>query len=170
MPPNLDIYVISKHRDRDSIARFLETWVDCETSNDRGDEELMLLPPGMSNEPDYLPEWEWDPAHTLGHIVQRGLDQPPRAFAVYLKPRNQTLSGVILAFTTDSRVVFGVSLDDADENAVNLANAKRILNTLARDFDADAGYVTCEEPPPFVATKIPPDCQRILFTWAPDEG
>jgi hypothetical protein len=43
MPPNLDVYVVSRAQDRETIERFLSTYVDRGASEDRGDEELMML-------------------------------------------------------------------------------------------------------------------------------
>jgi hypothetical protein len=43
MPPHLDIYVISPARNRETIERFLRPYVDRAASEDRGDEELMML-------------------------------------------------------------------------------------------------------------------------------
>ena len=44
MPPDLDIYGLTKHRDTTTIDRFLDTYVDRAKSWDRGDEELMMEP------------------------------------------------------------------------------------------------------------------------------
>ncbi len=45
MPPNLDIYGLTKHRDAATIDKFLDAYVDRAASEDRGDEELMLSGP-----------------------------------------------------------------------------------------------------------------------------
>ena len=45
MPPCLDVYVVAD-REREVIERFLDGYVDRTASEDRGDEELMLLVPG----------------------------------------------------------------------------------------------------------------------------
>lgn len=164
MPPNLDIYVVSKRRNRESVVRFIEAWVDREKSEDRGDEQLMLLPLGLAGGPSE--DWDWEPAETLSHIVQRGLDLSPPAFVVYLTPLDPATEEVILAYTTDNRVIFGASLDDADEKDETLHAAKRILHRLIQDFDADFGYVACEEPPPLVEAHAPPNGPRILYTWS----
>lgn len=43
---------------------------------------------------------------------------------MYLKASDPMLDGVALAFTTDDRVVFGVSIDDPDGQEERLALAK----------------------------------------------
>jgi hypothetical protein len=167
MPPNLDVYVVSKCRDRASIERFLEAWIDRAASEDRGDEELMLLPLNATGAPAELNGWDWEPALTLTHAIERGLERPPRAFALYLNPRDPVVDGVTLAFTTDDEVVFGLSVDDPDARDDRLAFAKDLLQRLAQDFDAHGGYVAAEEPAPLVAANIPPtDATRILFSWS----
>lgn len=167
MPPSLDVYVVSKSRDRASIERFLETWIDRAASEDRGDEELMLLPLNATGAPSEVGGWEWEPAMTLTHAIERGLERPPRAFALYLKPRDTLVDGVTLAFTIDDEVVFGVSVDDPDGREDRLVLAEDLLKRLAQDFDAHSGYIAAEEPAPLVAANVPPtDATGILFSWS----
>jgi hypothetical protein len=148
MPPDLDIYVLSESRDRDTLERFVSTFVDIEASEMRCDEELMMIPFETSknlSEPD---QWDWEPAITLSHILSRGLDHPRRAFGVYLKPKDKALGGVTLAFTADNQVVFGLSIDDANERPENIDLAKRLLHSLAESFNGHLGTIAYEEPPP----------------------
>jgi hypothetical protein len=148
MPPDLDIYVVSKLRDRDTLERFVTTYVDREANENRGDEELMMLPLGNTKDTYEADEWDWEPAITLSHILCRGLDHPRRAFAVYLNPKDKTLSGVTLAFTADNQVVFGLSIDDPDQRIENIDLAKRLLQNLAESFSGHLGVIAYEEPPP----------------------
>lgn len=74
MPPDLDINVVSRARDRATLERFLENYVDRATRQDRGDEELMMLPLGASEEPVGSAFWDSEPAEDLNHIVKRGLE------------------------------------------------------------------------------------------------
>lgn len=148
MPPDLDIYVLSKSRDRDTLERFINTYVDRQVSEMRGDEELMMLPLGATKERSLTDEGEWEPAITLTHIIERGLDHPRRAFVVYLTPKDTTLSGVTLAFTADNQIIFGLSIDDEGEKPENTNLAKRLLQNLAQSFNGHLGLITYEEPPP----------------------
>ena len=43
MPPNLDVYVVSSARDHETIKRFLNAYVDRAASEERGDEELIMV-------------------------------------------------------------------------------------------------------------------------------
>lgn len=96
MPPNLDIYVISAARNRETIERFLDTYVNRAASENRGNEQLMILPLDATDTPRELAGWEWEPSATLSHIVDRGLDFPRRAFCVYLSARDTSLTGPTL--------------------------------------------------------------------------
>lgn len=170
MPPALDIYVRCPRRDRETIERFLDTWVDRATSEDRGNEDLMLWPLGATRNPDTHDNWEWEPAQTLSHIVNRGLDKPARAFTVYLATIDPSLVGAMLTFTADDQVIFGLSIDDEDATEENLTTARSLMDRLATDFDADAGYIVCEEPPPLLAANFPPtDVRTLLAVWTRNE-
>ena len=168
MPPSLDVYVLSKRRDRAIIERFLERWIDRTGSEDRHEEELMMLPLGTTEASEANVAWEWEPALTLTHAIERGLDRPSRAFVVYLKPRDSlVVDGVTLGFTADDCVVFGVSVDDPSGSDDRLALAKELLAALADEFQGESGYIAIEEPAPLFAATIPPrDASRVLFSWA----
>ncbi|MGE5674967.1 MAG: hypothetical protein ACM3XM_14010, partial [Mycobacterium leprae] len=163
MPPCLDVYVVSTRRDRDTITRFLNKWVDLGLSEDRGDEELMLLSLGAIAPPSNDTDWEWEPAVSLTHIVDRGLQLPIRAFAVYLHPKDPSLSDVTLAFMSNGQVVFGVSLDDPTGDDQTVQRARSIMHTLAQDFDAEVAFVSCEAPPPLTERDIPPTGGSVLY-------
>src|SRR5215472_6267662 len=101
MPPNLDVYVVSPARNRETIERFLSAYVDRAASEDRGNEELMLValdPAGQSSSGD---DWDSEPSRSLTHIIERGLQFPRRAFSAYLRTLENSLAGAILAFDVD---------------------------------------------------------------------
>jgi hypothetical protein len=145
------------------LERFLERYVDRAASEDRGDEELMLLRAGA--ECNDLNAWEWEAAKTLSHIVDRGLDVPRRAFTVYLKSRDSRCDGATLTFTTDDLVVFGVSVDDSRDDASEVALI--LLHELAELFGAIDGVVLAEEPPP-LTPRDTLNYRRILHRWPND--
>jgi hypothetical protein len=167
MPPCLDVYIITRDRTRAVVDRFLDGYVDRVASEDRGDEELMILPLGASTS-DLPPDgWLWEPAHSLSHIVERGLGHPFRAFAVYLRPREAALEQAILAFTADGHVVFGVSIDDPEGTPEKLLEAKSLMTELASRFSAQSAFVAVEVPPPLFGT-IPDWHDRIVHRWEHD--
>ena len=81
MPPCLDVYVVTHLRDLDTLNRFVQLYVDRQASDDRGDEQLMMLPLGANDEPKGSDQWDWEPARDFDHVMSRALDHPRRAFA-----------------------------------------------------------------------------------------
>jgi hypothetical protein len=148
MPPNLDIYVISPARNRETIERFLAAYVDRAASENRGDEELMMLALDSSGQPSTGDDWDWEPSKNLTHIVDRGLQFPRRAFSVSLKTLDASLAGAVLAFDVDNQLIFGVSMDDEGAKAENLERAKTVLHEMAQTLGATRGFIGVEEPPP----------------------
>jgi hypothetical protein len=146
MPPDLDIYGITIHRDKSTINRFIDIYVDRVKSENREDEELMLEPLVSSEK---NPEPEWEPAQTLTHIIELGLDYPRRAFTVSLIARDAEFSRVILSFTTDNQLIVGLSIDDEGMQPANEQKAKELLDQLMQDFQCYAGLIMVESPPPY---------------------
>lgn len=141
---SFDIYGLTRFRDRDTINRFLDEYVDRAASEDRNGEEIGLLPLNPELEGN---EWQWDPALTLTHIVERGLAYPRRAFTSYLASSRPDIERAILSFTSDNQVVFGLSeySGDFDDDE---ARARKLLSDLARSFRCHLGVVLLETPPP----------------------
>jgi len=134
MPPDLDIYGLTKHRDTATIDRFLDTYVDRAKSWARGDEELMMEPLPLTHPEtgEESAEWEstafeWEPALTLSHLIERGLASPRRAFTVSLAPKRGDLTSVILSFTADDQLILGVAIDDEGAKPENERRAKELL-------------------------------------------
>lgn len=156
MPPSLDIYALTRQRDRATIERFLNEYIDRAAAEERGDEDLLLENPtyftedGVGQQSGPFPEtaWEWEPAYTLSHSIGRGLDQPRRAFTVYLRARAPDLDGVILAFTRDDQLVLGLSIDDEGAQPENEVRAKALLGHLMEAYGCQAGLIVVEDGPP----------------------
>src|SRR5262249_5997810 len=128
--------------------RLLDTYINQAGNKDRGDEELLLdaLPTACGG-PQQPAAPEWEPAVTLSHSVQRGLDYPRRAFTLYLQPKDPSLDRAILGFTGDDQLVVGLSLID-DAPAATEPRAVQLLEALARHYDCFWGAVLVHEPPP----------------------
>ena len=175
----LDVYVRSTHRDRETLRRFVDEYVDRAASEDRGDEQLMMLPLDLTRRERALSArtaggdavwdaWDWEPAATLDHILERALSEPRRAFFVYLTSSDGRYAGGInLGFTTDDRVIFGVSIED-DEGEDALSSARRAMAELAEVFSADEGFVGAEVVAPLIEGAFPRDITRVLATWTRD--
>ena len=126
----------------------------------------MMLPLSASGAPEVVDDWEWEPALTLTHAIQRGLDRPSRAFLLHLKPRGSLVDGVTLGFTAHDHVVFGVSVHDPFGRDDRLEVAKELLAKLAHEFQGERGYVACGMPVPLAAGTIPAaDADKVVFSW-----
>lgn len=149
MPPDLDIYCLTKLRNAETIDRFIDLYVDRVLSEDREDEELMIrrLDVPLDFDDGYL-AFEWELAHTLSHSIQRGLDYPRRCFTIYLKSKQIEFTHVILHFTADDHIILGLSIDDAGAQPENLERAKLLLNSLRADYQGERGLILAEHPPP----------------------
>ena len=155
MPPNLEIYGLTKYRDAATIDRFLDAYVDRTKSWDRGDEELMMEPlphthPGAGDD---IARWgpntfEWEPARTLSHIIERGLAFPRRAFTVYLAAKQAGEPSVILSFTADDQLILGLAIDDQGAKAENERRARELLVQLVEGYACHSGLILVEEHPP----------------------
>lgn len=165
MPPDLDIYGLTKHRDSATIERFLNASVDRAKSWDRGDEALMMVPlsltppetgeEGTEWEPD---SFEWEPALTLSHIIERGLASPRRAFTAYLTAQREDLKRVMLRFTVDDQLVLGISIDDEGAQPENEGKAKQLLAHFMEEYDCHLGLILVEQ--------YPPQSERAFFARA----
>jgi hypothetical protein len=156
VPPELDIYALTWHRDRATIERFLDEYADRVANEERDDEELMLESPAFFGEdrtgqpPVAIPEtaYEWEPVRTLSHIVDRGLAHPRRAFTVYLKAKAPDIDRIILTFTRDDHLVLGLAIDDEGAQPENEVKAKALLARLMATYRCHAGLIMVEHYPP----------------------
>jgi hypothetical protein len=152
--PGWDVYVITSHRSIETLARFIAGFVDRAAAEDRGDEELMLLPLNRSTTdfvmtastaPGDVARWfkeslDWEPALTLTHSIQRGLSRPWRAFSLFNLPCSRPdLMAASIGFTPDGELVLGVE-------ATTREDAVAWLTRLAEEFNADLGLVSGQPP------------------------
>lgn len=165
MPPCLDAYVVSGSREREVLEQFLSHYVNRAASEDRGNEELMLLPLGLASPPPGFDAWEWLPARTLENILDVALAIPFRAFTVYLKAASSEHYGASLTFTSDGQVILGVSLDDDGSDGV-FERAKAEVQFMAKHYHGHSGCVVLEAAPPLSTEDFPPEgLSQSLFTW-----
>lgn len=143
MPPDIDIYVLTPRRDRETLERFIERYVDRPASSERRDEDLMIrtLAGGAES---YAPERIGGLEQALG----RGLDRPPVCFPLYLRSKPE-YDRAIIGFTADGKLALSLSLDDWEEKDETLERAKVLMDELAREFGGTLGFIRVEEPPPF---------------------
>lgn len=144
---SFDIYGLTRFRDLGTINRFLDEYADRAASEDRGGEEIGLEPLNPVLEGD---AWQWEPALTLTHIVERGLAYPRRAFTSYLTSKRADIERAILSFTRDDQLVLGVSMrsDYSEPEKVEDTRAKQLLSDLAVAYRCHLGLVLLETAPP----------------------
>ncbi|MCB9133889.1 MAG: hypothetical protein H6636_00585 [Anaerolineales bacterium] len=164
MPPLLDVYILTRERNIETLNQFLDLYVDREASMDRGDEELMILPRDCVTAPKEFDEWEWTPALNLKSMIWKGLDYPRRAFTIYLTPAYKNIERVIVAFTQDDQLILGVSIEDEEKSDANLELAKSFLHQLANNFNGIEGFIAWEEPPPILQAEFSSHSQNI-YMW-----
>lgn len=152
--PGWDVWVITSHRSADTLQRFLAGFVDRAVAEDRGDEQLMLLPLDRSTTdfvmtsstaPGDIERWfketfDSEPAITLTRSIQRGLSRPWRAFSLFNLPSSRPdLMTASISFTPDGELVLGVEARTREDAVV-------WLTRLAKEFDADLGIVSGQPP------------------------
>lgn len=146
---DLDIYCLTRHRNLETINRFLDRYVDRAASESRGKQDLLVVPLGRSAASLQYPDYEREPALVLTHCIQLGLDYPRRAFAVgALKSSIPTIAQATLAFTVDDQLVLGLALDDTEDRPETVLYAKELLHRLADEFDCHLGLIAVEQAPP----------------------
>jgi hypothetical protein len=153
-PPGWEAWAITRHRNSDTLARFLERFVDRAAAEDQRDEQLSLLPldrpqrdfamaEGTTHEE--IAAWlresfDWEPAITLTHSIARGLSIPWRAFSLFGLPSCRAdLMSASVRFTPDGELVLALEARTLDE-------AITWLKRLAEEFDADLGLVAGSPP------------------------
>jgi hypothetical protein len=144
---SFDIYGLTRHRDLDTINRFLDEYVDRAKSDLHGDDEIGLEPLNPAVEGN---AWQWEPAVSLTHIVERGLAHPRRAFTSYLDSKRADIERVMLGFTRDDQVVLGFSAEPrySDSEELEDARVRQMLADLAGAYHCHLGLILLETPPP----------------------
>jgi hypothetical protein len=135
----LDVYVVTRDRTRRAAEGFINEFVDVDRAWHRpDDEELMLLPLGAT-EP-HSGDYDWEPSISLGHVVDRGMDRPWRAFFISNLPTlDARLIGATIGFTSDGCLLAGVETETMEE-------ATASLRILINRLDAEIGAATLGPP------------------------
>ncbi len=147
MAPNIDIYVLSKIRTAEILYKFLGLYVDRNKSENRKDEQLMIYKLDSNGKSDSDNNYEGEPALTLSNSIKRALDFPRRSFTIYLDSKRNDIDRVILSFTTDDKIIFGLSIDYENESKQNIEKANQLLEELLKNFNCNMGFFSVELPP-----------------------
>jgi hypothetical protein len=150
MPPHLDIFAVTKHRDRQTIDRFLDEYVDRPLSEDRRGQELTFYRPQYPGSVKKFHTTQ-ETVFSLTDLLARGLKHSDWAFEFYLASKLKKTIGASLAFTLDGKVVLGVTLDDSDEdNPMGGSRevgrrARKLLKRLLAEFDCEQAMIATEQ-------------------------
>jgi hypothetical protein len=160
MPPCLTAYVLTK-RDESVLRRFIENYVDKSAADEQLRDEDLLMPPrdpALENVDD---AYGWEPARSLEHALQRGLEDPSLAFALYLPPRSLDCH-VTIAFTHDGKAVLGLEVDDPLNEPGPLERMKALLQELLDSYECQGGFICVEEPPPLDEQAFRRNAERLV--------
>jgi Tfp pilus assembly PilM family ATPase len=110
MPPFYDIYGFSKHRDKQTIEKFL-TYFCCrdKIENVEGQEIAIY------HNDKYKVEEQFIPGSSLTEVIEFGIKYSNYGFAFYIGTREhyeKDINGVILKFTFDGNIIFGISVEE----------------------------------------------------------
>lgn len=144
MPPHLDIYAMSQLKVEAVIQDFLREYIIYEENEDREDEEIMYI----ANPEEVIDYPESKLAVTLTNLIQKGMAIKNLGFTIYLKPADQKLESVILTFTYDDKVIFGLSMEDEGAKQSTFDECKLLLEKLMEDYNCFLGVIVSETPPP----------------------
>ncbi|WP_327147379.1 hypothetical protein [Nocardia sp. NBC_01329] len=137
MPPCLDVYVRVHPSDRAAmLSRFINRYVDTENPGDpRFDAFVRTFIAGepAPGDPDALAELRRD------FCIKR-------AFSLYLRASDYYQA--IITLTEENDLVFGLSMDDPDNDPAILPQASALMASLAEEFGATTGVAGVELPPP----------------------
>lgn len=147
MPPFYDIYGLSQKRDKETIEVFLNYFCYREKEENRSSGEGIFL----ENEELGIDE-EFIPVNTLSQVIDYGIKNPNWVFAFYLNKYFKNVESVILCFTNDNQIVFGVSVEvNRIENGQLIDNADKcdqLAEAIAVLTSAHKTIMGVELPPP----------------------
>ncbi len=151
---NYDVYVLSALRDSQNINRFIDVYSDRSSVEDRGNEELMVMPIGITDENNMsLGMYDWIPAININNVIRIGTSQPIRAFRFYLPSVISDISTIIVTFTADNKIIYGLSIDIEDEEK-SLILAGNYLKEIYGAYAGIVGGVFYEESAPLHTTEF----------------
>jgi hypothetical protein len=82
-----------------------------------------------------------------------------------LTPKDPQIDYVVLGFTIDGQLVFGLSVDDEGAQPENLMVAKTLLHTMAQHYDGHLGLIIVETAPPLSESEFIAFCKHPLTAF-----
>ncbi len=107
MAPFYDIYGFSRLRNKQTIEKFLAHFCIREMAEDREGQEIW----SPANARHGLEEIEI-PVQTLTEVIDYGVNHPKQGFAFYISEGLKNVKSIILKFTFDGNMIFGISIEE----------------------------------------------------------
>ena len=171
---SLDIYVLTHQRTRALVEEFLDRYSMRPLLDDLGDTELLIethewaIDRGTvmgtdTTHTNPVIRYEHIPAISITHSVNLGLEEPRRAFRLYVDSHDSRLSDAVIGFTVDGQLVVGVSFDDPDGNLRHEVVAQQVLTELVVLAHGHHGLITYDVPAPLSERAFTTSTERILL-------
>jgi hypothetical protein len=175
VPPCIDIYGLTRTRTIAAVKRFVIDYApDAKAMHDI---EILLTTKEFHSRPfasaeDLIQASQDEPEEkfaTLDDAVAFGIENTDAGFVLYLD--GEAVERGIdcranVTFTYDGQLVFGLGIDDPDEDEKTLARANRLLQELVKQHGCHRGLIAVEHPPPLDATDFDA-VQHALAVWPP---
>lgn len=139
-----DIYGLSTQRDAVTVERFLNHFCDRAQLEPLVDTWLQVWP----NEKYQTPEVE-RPLHSIAELLAYAVANPSHAFVFYnQKGLRDDVTCMILQFTYDAKVVFGISIEtNTVDGTDTYAQAITVEAEIRHITGATKSYIAAEYPP-----------------------
>lgn len=144
MPQYYDIYALSEKRDKETIEVFLNHFCFRDEIENRKGEDIGIY----ANEKYNISELIID-INTLSEVIEYGIANPNHGFAFYIGDHlKENISHVILKFTYDGKIIFGLSINSKDDTSNDTySTAERIVNEIASLINSVKTSIQFENPP-----------------------
>lgn len=100
---HIDIYTISDNRNKENIEKFLLKYADRKIIETTKDFEVDIL----NNS-----EYRNIKLKSFNGLIELGLSDLKNCFTIYLSSNILEIKSVILSFTEDGKMIFGISIDE----------------------------------------------------------
>ncbi|WP_101690182.1 hypothetical protein [Dysgonomonas massiliensis] len=146
MPPYYDIYGISQKRDKETIERFLDFFAEREMIENREDQEIYV----MNNEK-YGTKEVLISINTLSEVIEYGVNNQDSGFVFYIGDYLKDVDHIILKFTYDRKIIFGISVEEKifrnNQLIDNYTKAKKVEDLILQLTSAYKTSIQFEFPP-----------------------
>ncbi|MBN2835411.1 MAG: hypothetical protein JXR48_10650, partial [Candidatus Delongbacteria bacterium] len=137
--------MISKKREKSFILELVHNYSGESDLKLLNDEVMILGAENMKvqneiNDDDY----EWIKVNGINDVLDVGYSKPDKAFSSYFKINHNKINNLILTFTIDDYFIFGMSLDDTDDN---LIYSKNFLSESKMKYNFLSGAIFLEQIP-----------------------